>query len=76
MKPAALILAPEAPYPLTGGGALRTASLVEDLARTPDVHLIVIRQPGAPDQGQLCGMVRGSQDAPARHYADQAKGAE
>ena len=29
----ALIICPEAPYPLAGGGALRTASLVEYLAR-------------------------------------------
>jgi glycosyltransferase involved in cell wall biosynthesis len=45
----ALVLAPEAPYPLVGGGALRTASLVQYLARTRPVDLIVFRQPGAPD---------------------------
>lgn len=45
----ALVLAPEAPYPLVGGGALRTASLVHYLARTRPVDLIVFRQPGAPD---------------------------
>jgi len=42
-------LAPEAPYPLAGGGALRTASLLEYLAQTHNVDLIVFRQPGAPD---------------------------
>ena len=47
----ALVLAPEAPYPLVGGGALRTASLVHYLARTRPVDLIVFRQPGAPDPG-------------------------
>lgn len=52
-KPAALILAPEAPYPLAGGGALRTASLLQYLARTHTVDLIVFRQPGAPDPQTL-----------------------
>jgi glycosyltransferase involved in cell wall biosynthesis len=45
----ALLLAPEAPYPLAGGGALRTASLLHYLARNYDVDLIVFRQPGGPD---------------------------
>jgi len=48
-KPAALMLAPEAPYPMTGGGALRTASLLEYLSRRYSVDLIVFRQPGAED---------------------------
>jgi len=43
------MLAPEAPYPMTGGGALRTASLLEYLSRRYAVDLIVFRQPGAPD---------------------------
>jgi glycosyltransferase involved in cell wall biosynthesis len=43
------MLAPEAPYPLAGGGALRTASLLHYLARTYAVDLIVFRQPGAAD---------------------------
>jgi polysaccharide biosynthesis protein PslH len=42
------MLAPEAPYPLAGGGALRTASLLHYLALTHDVDLLVFRQPGAP----------------------------
>jgi polysaccharide biosynthesis protein PslH len=46
---AALVLAPEVPYPLAGGGALRTASLIHYLAQTRLVDLIVFRQPGAPD---------------------------
>jgi glycosyltransferase involved in cell wall biosynthesis len=45
----ALVVAPEAPYPLAGGGALRTASLIHYLARTRPVDLIVFRQPGAAD---------------------------
>ncbi len=56
----ALILAPEAPYPLAGGGALRTASLIHYLARTRPVDLIVFRQPGAPHPAKYmpAGLVR------------------
>ena len=56
----ALVLAPEAPYPLTGGGALRTASLIQYLSRTRPVDLIVFRQPGAPDPASHlpAGLVR------------------
>lgn len=43
------MLAPEAPYPLAGGGALRTASLLEYLAQRYEVDLIVFREPDAPD---------------------------
>ncbi|MEK7753339.1 MAG: glycosyltransferase, partial [Acidobacteriota bacterium] len=45
----ALILSPEAPYPAVGGGALRTASLVEFLARRYTLDLIIFHEPGAPD---------------------------
>src|SRR5437016_4865444 len=45
----ALVLAPEAPYPLAGGGALRTASLLHYLAGTRAVDLIVFREPAAAD---------------------------
>jgi glycosyltransferase involved in cell wall biosynthesis len=48
-RPAALLLAPESPYPLAGGGALRTASLLHYLAARYDTDLFVFRQPGAPD---------------------------
>ena len=48
-RPAALLLAPEAPYPLCGGGSLRTASLLHHLALNYAVDLIVFSQPGAPD---------------------------
>jgi polysaccharide biosynthesis protein PslH len=47
-KPA-LFLSAEAPYPLHGGGAIRSASLLHYLARARDVDLIVFRQPGGPD---------------------------
>jgi glycosyltransferase involved in cell wall biosynthesis len=45
----ALVIAPEAPYPVVGGGPLRTASLVEYLARHYALDVLVFREPGAPD---------------------------
>lgn len=51
-RPRALFLAAEAPYPTIGGGAIRTASLLEYLARNYSVHAIVFREPGAPDPAQ------------------------
>ncbi len=48
-KPDALLLAPEAPYPMVGGGATRTASLVEYLARRYNLDVMVFREPAAPD---------------------------
>ncbi len=47
--PKALFLSAEAPYPLAGGGALRSASLLNYLARTRAVDVIVFRQPGEPN---------------------------
>src|SRR6266478_89571 len=52
-RPRALFLAPEAPYPLTGGGALRSASLLAYVARGYDVDLILFRQPGADPERDL-----------------------
>ena len=52
-RPSALFFAPEAPYPLAGGGALRSASLLEYLAHRYEVDVIVFRQPGAPDPAGL-----------------------
>src|SRR5205807_344438 len=46
-KPRALLICPEAPYPLNGGGALRAASVLEYLAQIYCVDAIVFRQPGA-----------------------------
>jgi glycosyltransferase involved in cell wall biosynthesis len=48
-RPAALVLAPETPYPTVGGGALRSASVLEYLTRRYDVDLVVFREPGSPD---------------------------
>ncbi|HVN04372.1 MAG TPA: glycosyltransferase [Bryobacteraceae bacterium] len=47
--PDALFLSPEAPYPLTGGGALRSASLLQLLACHYTVDAIVFREPRAAD---------------------------
>src|ERR1035437_5496361 len=52
-RPSALFLAPEAPYPIAGGGSLRSASLLEYLGRHYDVDVIVFRQPGALDPASL-----------------------
>jgi polysaccharide biosynthesis protein PslH len=59
-RPRALFLAPEAPYPLAGGGALRSASLLHYLAARYAVDLIAFRQPGAADPvpGIPAGLVR------------------
>jgi len=48
-RPRALFLAPEAPYPIAGGGAIRTASLLEHVASRYETDLIVFRESGAPD---------------------------
>ncbi len=47
--PEALVLAPEAPYPLAGGGPMRTASIFEYLKDRYSVDAILFREPGAPD---------------------------
>jgi len=52
-RPRALFLSPEPPYPLHGGGALRSASLLHYLAAHANVDLIVFRQPGGPDPAKL-----------------------
>ena len=46
-------MAPEVPYPTRGGGALRSASLLEYLARQYDVDVIAFREPGAEDPTRL-----------------------
>jgi glycosyltransferase involved in cell wall biosynthesis len=48
----ALVLSPEAPYPVMGGGALRTASILEYLAPRYALDVIVFRQPGEPDPAE------------------------
>ncbi|MCS6953884.1 MAG: glycosyltransferase family 4 protein [Bryobacterales bacterium] len=56
----ALLLAPEAPYPLVGGGPARTASLLEYLARRYQTDLILFREDGAGDPAAAVpdGLVR------------------
>ncbi len=49
IRPTALFLTPEAPYPVMGGGPLRSASILEFLVQTHDVDVVVFREPGAPD---------------------------
>jgi glycosyltransferase involved in cell wall biosynthesis len=60
IRPAALLLSPEPPYPAVGGGALRTASLLEYLGRRYALDLIVFRDGGAPDPASAVprGLVR------------------
>jgi len=48
MKKSVLMLSPEPPYPLNGGGAYRTASLVHYFRRFADVDLIQISESGEP----------------------------
>ncbi|HLN03748.1 MAG TPA: glycosyltransferase family 4 protein [Bryobacteraceae bacterium] len=52
-KGRALFLVPEAPYPTHGGGAMRSASVLEYLAQRYDVDVIVFREPGSPDPALL-----------------------
>lgn len=48
-----MFLVPEVPYPTHGGGALRSASLLEYLAQRYEVDVIVFREPWAPDPKPL-----------------------
>ncbi len=48
LKPPALFLSVDAPYPIVGGGPMRAASLLEYMARHFAVHAIIFREPGAP----------------------------
>jgi glycosyltransferase involved in cell wall biosynthesis len=48
LKPSVLMLSPEPPYPLRGGGAYRTASLVHYFSRFAEVDLIQISESGQP----------------------------
>jgi glycosyltransferase involved in cell wall biosynthesis len=45
----AVVIAPEAPYPPVGGGALRTASLLEYLRPRYELDVITFREPGRHD---------------------------
>lgn len=48
-RPSAVVISPEAPFPVQGGGALRTASLLYYLAARYDLDLILFRQAGDSD---------------------------
>jgi len=56
----ALFLSAEAPYPLAGGGAMRSASLLNFLARQYQVDVITFREPHAAHPGEHLppGLVR------------------
>lgn len=49
----ALILSPEVPYPVVGGGPMRTASLFEYFGARFELDAITFRQPGAADPRKL-----------------------
>ena len=49
----ALFLVPEVPYPTYGGGAMRSASVLEYLAQRYEVDIIVFREHGAQDPAPL-----------------------
>jgi len=70
-KPSALFLAPEAPYPVIGGGPLRSASVLEYLARSYTVDVIVFREPGAPDPAAAfpAGIARRISVVPLRYHS-------
>ncbi|MBM3810817.1 MAG: glycosyltransferase [Acidimicrobiia bacterium] len=44
-----MIVCPEAPYPLYGGGAIRTASMLHYLAQRYPLDAILFRERGSPD---------------------------
>lgn len=48
----ALIILPEAPYPAIGGGPLRTASILESLAKSFEITAAHFRLAGEPDPAQ------------------------
>jgi polysaccharide biosynthesis protein PslH len=51
VKRRALFLSPESPYPMAGGGALRSASVLEYLSRNYQVDVITFHQPDDPPPG-------------------------
>ncbi|MFN7936190.1 MAG: glycosyltransferase [Bryobacteraceae bacterium] len=59
-KQQVLFVSPEPPYPLNGGGALRTASLLHYAAARAEVDLVLFAVDGASDPGAFlpAGLVR------------------
>src|SRR6266487_7093542 len=49
MRPSALLLCAESPYPTTGGGAMRSASVLEFLAQRYELDVTLFQEPGSPD---------------------------
>jgi glycosyltransferase involved in cell wall biosynthesis len=62
-----LMLSPEPPYPLEGGGAYRIASLLHYFARFAEVDLILISDSGEPALLPP-GLVRSQQVIPLPHH--------
>jgi glycosyltransferase involved in cell wall biosynthesis len=63
------MISPEAPYPLDGGGALRTASLLQYLSSQYDVDLIAFRHPGQQIAEMLpAGLVRRTETVSLRPH--------
>jgi glycosyltransferase involved in cell wall biosynthesis len=62
-----LMLSPEPPYPLNGGGAFRTASLLHYFARFAQVDLVLISESGRPALLPP-GLVRSQQVIPLPHH--------
>ena len=58
VRPQALVLSPEAPYPPTGGGALRTSSLIDYLARRYNIDVITFREHADDERAFPTGRVR------------------
>ncbi len=48
-RPSAVVISPEAPYPMQGGGAIRTASLLQYLSPRYQLDLVLFRQAGDSD---------------------------
>ncbi len=66
-RPRTLMLSPEAPYPLHGGGAFRTASLLHYLSQFSEPDLILISDSGQPALLPP-GLVRSQHVIPLAHH--------